>query len=472
MLGNDVDQVLSTARVAGRDEERCKLQPLWGLPLLGRPPYPRPALVVPVRHELKDRVLVLARRDRVLMLVELENLDELVPQLQTLLGFEQTPEAPHARVTEESTVCILAEDRVFLHGAFQRGSQDVQDHTDRDRVVTLHDFPDVPHVPVEEVHCSPSVRRRLLQPLIEQRPQDVRLRLPIRVELGPPQQPALRDGLPAQVARGDVDDARARHGGRRGVAEVLNFEDNLAVVCHRDAVVVGKGQDLVVVQDRVEVLNPNRVDRAVTDDPSGLLDVAVVPLLPDRREHARRPLLGDRILHAVHLRVRDGLRVHDRAMVRLTVVGHARGQDLRDLRLAAQCWPDKHEAVPHEGGLVELDDLQHPGVPIDQVALLDERPRPVLDILVDLLWRIRDFGEDVLEQREEKRHVVCNELGQVHVADGAHEKHLLVRIGGLGALHGAARPQDGQDVAQTEVVVPLLTELLLAQCVQDAELLA
>ena len=50
----------------------------------------------------------------------------------------------------------------------------------------------------------------------------------------------------------------------------MNFEDDLAVRCHGDAVTVGQGQGLVVVQHGVQVLNPDSIHRAIKHQPDVL----------------------------------------------------------------------------------------------------------------------------------------------------------------------------------------------------------
>ena len=48
--------------------------------------------------------------------------------------------------------------------------------------------------------------------------------------------------------------------------------------------------------------------------------------------------------------------------MRLSVLSEAGRERGRDLALSAQRRADKHEAVAHEGGLVQLNNLQQPGV--------------------------------------------------------------------------------------------------------------
>ena len=64
-----------------------------------------------------------------------------------------------------------------------------------------------------------------------------------------------------------ADHAASGDGGRRGVVDVVRLEDDLAVVRHGQPVAVGQRQRSVVVQHRVEVLDPQRVHRTVQHDP-------------------------------------------------------------------------------------------------------------------------------------------------------------------------------------------------------------
>ena len=78
------------------------------------------------------------------------------------------------------------------------------------------------------------------------------------------------DGVPVHDGAAHEDHPVARDGGGRGVVDVVHLEDDLAVRGHRDAVAVGEGQRLVVVEDRVEVLDPDGVHRTVQHQPDVL----------------------------------------------------------------------------------------------------------------------------------------------------------------------------------------------------------
>ena len=63
-------------------------------------------------------------------------------------------------------------------------------------------------------------------------------------------------------------------------------------------------------------------------------------------------------------------------------------------------------------------------------------------------------GEEVADERQEERLVLVDQLGEVHVAQDAHDDHRL-RVLGVGPFRRAQRPQHRQNVAQSEVVVHL-----------------
>ena len=77
----------------------------------------------------------------------------------------------------------------------------------------------------------------------------------------------LQNGFPVEARAAHVDHAVARHGGRGGVVDVVGLEDDLAVWRHGDAVTVRQSECLVVVQHRVQILNPNGVHWAVQNQP-------------------------------------------------------------------------------------------------------------------------------------------------------------------------------------------------------------
>ena len=81
----------------------------------------------------------------------------------------------------------------------------------------------------------------------------------------------------------------------------MRLKDNLAVWCHWDAVSIGQGECLVVIQHTVEVLNPNGIHWAVQHQPDVLPLFGLVRSPPQSGEDAIRPIIGGHIETAKHL---------------------------------------------------------------------------------------------------------------------------------------------------------------------------
>ena len=64
-----------------------------------------------------------------------------------------------------------------------------------------------------------------------------------------------------------VDHAVPGHCGRRGIVYVVGLKDDFTVWGHWDTITIGQGQGLVVVQHRVEVLNPDGINWTVQYKP-------------------------------------------------------------------------------------------------------------------------------------------------------------------------------------------------------------
>jgi len=70
-----------------------------------------------------------------------------------------------------------------------------------------------------------------------------------------------------QYGTAHINHSVARNSRRRRVVDVVHLEDDLARGRHRDTVAVGQSQSLVVVEHRVEVLDPDSVDWTVQNQP-------------------------------------------------------------------------------------------------------------------------------------------------------------------------------------------------------------
>ena len=80
-------------------------------------------------------------------------------------------------------------------------------------------------------------------------------------------QPTLNYRTPVEHRAAHEDHSVSRDCRRRGVIDVVYLEDDLARGGHWDAVAVGERQSSVVVENRVEVLDPDRIDGPVEHQP-------------------------------------------------------------------------------------------------------------------------------------------------------------------------------------------------------------
>ncbi len=93
----------------------------------------------------------------------------------------------------------------------------------------------------------------------------------------------------------EPDHATAWHSGQCGVAKVLHLEHDAHVGRNVEAFAVRQCEQLAVVEDGVEVLDPLGVDVAVEDDPLALVEFAadvVDDLAEDVGEEAVGPFSG------------------------------------------------------------------------------------------------------------------------------------------------------------------------------------
>jgi len=109
--------------------------------------------------------------------------------------------------------------------------------------------------------------------------------------------------------------------------------------------------------------------------------------------------------------------------------------------------------MPHTLCLEQLDELQHPRWPVDQLRLV------CLDFDLRLhLWvalSLQDYArEQVADLGHEQRLVFVDELRQVHVTENSHHYELLAVLWVL-TLELTECPEDGQDIPQAEIVMYL-----------------
>lgn len=89
----------------------------------------------------------------------------------------------------------------------------------------------------------------------------------VRASNGPPY---LQNWTPVKHRRAHEDHAIARDGSWRGVVDVMRLEDNLAVGGHWNSIAISQRQRAVIIQHRVQVLNPDGINWPIQHDPNVL----------------------------------------------------------------------------------------------------------------------------------------------------------------------------------------------------------
>lgn len=94
--------------------------------------------------------------------------------------------------------------------------------------------------------------------------------------------PARCENLPAHLIRTHVHHAISRDRSWRSFKQVFNFKHHNHLLSQFDDLSRDQAKLLVVIQDRIEILNPNRINRSIQHDP-----VSVPQLVTCRTPHCR-----------------------------------------------------------------------------------------------------------------------------------------------------------------------------------------
>ena len=247
------------------------------------------------------------------------------------------------------------------------------------------------------------------------------------------------------------------------------------MVHESDAFAVGQGEELVIVHHRVHVLHPHRVDVSVEHDPPNLVASRRQRLAQGSKvvgEDAVGPVSGLRVHLSVELSHGLRLGVDDVDLGVPPHLGLRPGEGVDDDGLTAAGVTNHHRGVTRQHGLVQLHNLvnllrrvHHHLVPVLLQVTLDD----VVELRVPHPGAVEP-GEKVGDEPHEQGNVVKDKLGQVHVAERAHQHDTLVEVRGA-ALQCTRHDEHGLERTKAEVVVELLGELLFGELVEHRHLL-
>lgn len=119
----------------------------------------------------------------------------------------------------------------------------------------------------------------------------------------------------------------------------------------------------------------------------------------------------------------------------LTNRGKGLSKDIVNCCFTATNGTNSHETVTHKRGFVQLNDLNEPLRSFNQVVGFKESLNGSLNFLVDLFRNVGLSWEDISNKRLEKRLILGDELGEVHISQGTSDKHFFVSVGALGTLN-------------------------------------
>mmetsp|Transcript_14055 Transcript_14055/g.57079 ORF Transcript_14055/g.57079 Transcript_14055/m.57079 type:complete len:672 (+) Transcript_14055:7076-9091(+) len=430
---HQVQRELQPDRVQGWDHKRGKLRPLLQLGVLPRrhTVHPRrPFSVVLVDVILEQSVAGLHVGH-----IALGELAEFGVKLGTVIGGKHGAQRPADAINEEALVVPLAErlGLVALAGGLEARLKHGEQRSDGAKVPR-----DV--LPGDASHDGLALKRDEVDDgidvLVEHGLEQRGFLLTALVE------PGRHERLPAELSLRDVDDTRSGDGRGRRVVEVFGFEHRLHHAAHLHAVAVGEGENLVVVEHGVEVLDPDGVDGSVQHDPRVVL-LLLSRAAPQHGKDTLGPVARGGVEAAEHLRRGDRLGVHLPHHVLVANLSERTRECLADGCLTTAGGSHEHDTVTHQVGLVQLHALGEPRRVELEALLGGNLGHRSLDVGENSLVRLGP-GEDVVDERQEEWHVLGDELGHVHVAKGSHRQvHLrFVRVCALGGAHGAQHRED------------------------------
>eukprot|EP00967_Tisochrysis_lutea_P005318 scaffold6363_cov25-Tisochrysis_lutea.AAC.4 len=273
-----------------------------------------------------------------------------------------------------------------------------------------------------------------------------------------------------RVASHDASNGRqpspvARHGGWRGDREVHGLKDQVHPRRHGNYLARHQAELLVVVEYRVHVLDPNRVDGPVKDHPSPLVRGVLGAIAVNDSQDAIGPFVGNLVELTVQPSRRHRLRVETRRCDALesanALVREARkrgGEHAVIRRLAREGQPHDHEAMPDQEHFIHLEHLGDEGRHRLQPHVIHNLTHRAAEVLI-VGRRQLDARKEVGGDAVEEGNVVREEFRHVDVPDRAEHQDRLVIIR-EGALQVAGGGEDRLDGAHAVVVMVLRGELL------------
>mmetsp|Transcript_1346 Transcript_1346/g.3905 ORF Transcript_1346/g.3905 Transcript_1346/m.3905 type:complete len:203 (+) Transcript_1346:6957-7565(+) len=172
-------------------------------------------------------------------------------------------------------------------------------------------------------------------------------------------EPRLQHHFPPDIDLLHEHHATPRNRGRRRDSEVLHLKHHGGDRAQLDDLPAVQTELLVIVQHRIHVFDPHRIDRAIEHDPLAVRHACVGSVAHREGQYAVGPFVSVLVEIAVQFALFDGFGVHlvhldGEVQVPIAYRRQRVGEHKLHLRLAAHVRPNNHKTVAHHDRFPQL----------------------------------------------------------------------------------------------------------------------
>jgi hypothetical protein len=209
--------------------------------------------------------------------------------------------------------------------------------------------------------------------------------------------PGINEWSPEEISVRYIDNTASRYSSWGGIVQVFDLESHLGGIRHWNSLSISKSKNSVIIKYCVQVLNPNGIYWAITNDPRSMFVGFGVTFQPDLGENTRDPLTSDVVHDTVHLLTSDGFWVQSIKLMNLSLT-ESISKSVHNSGLTTSDRSDNHESMTHKGSFIKLNNLNEPIFNFKEVVFLKESSNGSLDLLIDFLWNVLLLWENILQQ--------------------------------------------------------------------------
>jgi hypothetical protein len=244
-------------------------------------------------------------------------------------------------------------------------------------------------------------------------------------------QPGLHIRFPTNIGGVNEQHTTSGDGRESSVLKIGDLEQESHRLGQWDSGVGHKGQDLVIVHDSVQGLDPEGIDDTVEHDPlPGLICLVgfngLGHTVHDGGEHTPHPLLGGGHETEELIGI-DGLRVDDLSDGFAASVGLLSGEALPHGSLTRSWWADDEHTMSDDQDIFGLDDLEHEAF-FTRFRLITELGSSGSDLFdklgIDLLDHV-ETGEEISNQSLENGLIIDSDLSDIELFETGSQEELF-----------------------------------------------